>query len=126
MKRLLFAVILVPSFMFAQNKLTIESFDRAKITTSLSPDSEHTQNFMVLSNGDSLFEGSKLKLGKGTLPNGDFNYIATPSNTMQAKLKRTTTLTELRIIKLKRKGEEKYGYKYFIVTEDNYLVQLED
>jgi hypothetical protein len=114
-----------PLFSFSQEKITIVKFDHDKVATYLDPDHEKRQDFLVLSNNDSLFEGSLLKLGKGTLPNGDYEYIATASNTPASKLKRTTTLTELKIIKLKRRGEEKFGYKYFIITEGGYLVQLE-
>jgi hypothetical protein len=123
MKSLL--LIFAPLFTFSQGKLTIVKFDHGKIQTSINPGHESQQDFIVLSNNDSLFVGSLLKLGKGTLPNGDYEYIATSSNTPAAKLKRTTTLTELKIVKLKRKGDEKYGYKYFIITEGSYLVQLE-
>lgn len=79
-----------------------------------------------MSNGDTLQPGTYLKLGKGTLPNGDFNYIATASNSMQAKLHRSTTLQYLEVKKLKQKGDEVFGFKYFIITEGSYLVQFED
>lgn len=80
----------------------------------------------MLSNGSVVKENDKIKLGKGTLPNGDFNYIATPSNTMEAKPKRDTRIKEIRINEIKRKGKEKYGYKYIVICEGNYILQLED
>jgi hypothetical protein len=83
-------------------------------------------NIMILSTGDTLKVGGTITLGKGSLPNGDFNYIATPSNSPQAKLKRTTTLKEMKIIELNRKGKEKYGYRYYVKLEGGYLVQVEN
>lgn len=127
MKKILLPVfILALSSVHAQQKITIVKFERANIKSPAFPKYKVWQNFIILSTNDTLFEGTILKLGKGTLPNGDYNFIATASNTMQAKLKRSTTLTEVKIIELNRKGNEKYGYKYFIKTEGGYLVQLED
>jgi hypothetical protein len=81
---------------------------------------------LVLSDGRIIAPGMSLKLGKGTLINGDFNYIATPSNTMEAKLKRSTTLKSLKIEKIKKKGNAKVGFTYTIICEYDYHVQLED
>jgi hypothetical protein len=81
---------------------------------------------VILSNGDTVVHNKPLKLGKGSLPNGDFNYIATPSNTMEAKLKRTTSLKEIWLMNIIKKGDKKYGFKYVFKAEGNYLIQLED
>lgn len=81
---------------------------------------------VLLSNGTVVYQGEHLELGKGTLPNGDYNYIATPSNTMEAKLKRGTTLKSMEVTEIKKKGNVKYGYWYLIMGEDNYIIQLED
>jgi hypothetical protein len=81
---------------------------------------------VILSNGDTVVHNTALKLGKGSLPNGDFNYIATPSNTMEAKLKRTTSMTRIQLGDIIKKGNKKYGLKYIFKAEGNYLIQLED
>jgi hypothetical protein len=81
---------------------------------------------VLLSNGAVVYQGQFLEIGKGTLPNGDYNYIATPSNTMEAKLKRGTTLKSIEVMEIKKKGNVKYGYWYLIMGEDNYIIQLED
>ena len=73
-----------------------------------------------------IYPGLNLKLGEGTLPNGGFNYIATPSNSMEAKLKRDTKLKEIEVRELKKKGNQKYGYRYVIIAEGHYLIQLEN
>ena len=85
-----------------------------------------TYQVFIMSNGDTLREGGYLILGRGSLPNGDFNYIATPSNSMESKLKRTTTLSKIKVVELTRKGDREHGYKNIIVAAGNYRVQLED
>jgi hypothetical protein len=94
-------------------------------TTSFIHVNEHIPA-VVLSNGSVVYEGEYIPLGKGTLPNGDFNYIATASNTMEAKLKFSTILKSIRLIEIKKKGGKKYGYKYFFIAEGGHLIQLED
>ena len=81
---------------------------------------------VVLSNGAIVYKGMSVRLVKGSLPNGDYNYIATPSNSMEAKLKARTPKKELLIEKVLRKGNKQYGYKYIFIAEGNYLIQLED
>ena len=58
---------------------------------------------LILSNGAILARHSTLTLGKGSLPNGDYNYIATPSNSMEAKLKAHTALKQMEITEIKIK-----------------------
>lgn len=127
MKKLLLPVlILTLSSAYAQTSaVTITELKTIPFIDPRPPHMHGHTNVILLSNGDTLRLGQMLTLGKGTLPNGDFNYIATPSNSPAAKLKRTTTLKELKIIELNRKGSEKYGYRYYIKTEGGYLVQLE-
>lgn len=126
-KLLLPVLILTLSSVHAQtSKVTIAEVKTIPWIDPRPPHMKGIINIMILSNNDTLHVGSVLVLGKGTLPNGDFDYIATRSNTPQAKLKRTTTLKELKIIELNRKGDEKYGYRYYIKVDGGYLVQLEN
>lgn len=124
--------ILLPIFILAYatvNAQTVITISDMKTIPWVDPRPPHMKgkiNVILLSNGDTLQIGQILKLGKGSLPNGDFNYIATPSNTSMAKLKRATTLKEIKIIELNRKGSEKYGYRYYIKVEGGFLVQFED
>jgi hypothetical protein len=108
----------------SSNSVTISKFIKVKATGIFT--NNDFDYGVILSNGDTLYKGSKIKLGRGTLPNGDFNYIATPSNTMEAKLKRTTTLTEMKLKEINIKGNEKYGYKYYFKTDGGFLIQLEN
>lgn len=126
-KFLLPVLILTLSSVHAQtSRVTIAEVKTVPWIDPRPPHMKGIINIMILSNSDTLHVGSMLPLGKGTLPNGDFDYIATRSNTPQAKLKRTTTLKEMKIIELNRKGDDKYGYRYYIKAEGGYLVQLEN
>ena len=107
-------------------KVTIVKDSIISTPTKSWPNTPTQMKVFNLSNGSYVYPGLNLKLGKGTLPNGDFNYIATPSNSMEAKLKRDTKLKEIRVKELKKKGNEKYGFRYIIIAEGNYLIQLEN
>lgn len=127
MKRILLPVfILALSSLHAQSKVTIVKYEKLPYIDPRPPHMKGFVNILVLSNADTLFTGNSLTLGKGTLPNGDFDFIATPSNTPAAKLKRTTSLKEVRVIEINRRGNEKYGYKYYVKVEGGYLIQLEN
>lgn len=127
MKKILLPVFIVAfSSLRAQEKIIISKLETVPWVDPRPPHMKGKINIIILSNGDTLHFHDYLKLGKGSLPNGDYNYIATPSNTNMAKLKRTTTLKEMQIIELNRKGSEKYGYRYYIKVEGGFLVQLED
>lgn len=126
-KLLLPVLILTLSSVHAQtSKVTIADVKTVPWVDPRPPHMKGYINIMILSNNDTLHVGSMLTLGKGTLPNGDYDYIATPSNTPAAKLKRSTTLKELKILELNRKGDAKYGYKYFVKVDGGYRVQLEN
>jgi hypothetical protein len=129
MTKICFAIILIaPFFGFSQTKILIS---RDTIVKTHTPGQSLLKNYektiaVILSDGTLIQVNTKLKLGKGMLPNGDFNYIATPSNTMEAKLKGNTPVKEMKIIEIKKSGNKKYGYKYIFLAEDKYIVQLED
>jgi len=127
MKKILLLLFIIPSSMFAQERIVIARDTMIKYPQkgSLLKVSEK-ELAVILSNGSLIQHGDKLKLGKGTLPNGDFNYIATPSNSMEAKLKRDNKLDGIKIIEIIKKGNKKYGFKYVFKCEGNYLIQLED
>ena len=128
MKRLLFISFLLPVAVFSQEKVVIKEFIKVK-DPEKSSWGKTKFAAVVLSNQDTVAELDKLKLGKGSLPNGDYNYIATSSNTMESKLKGTTQLKEIELKFIMRKGNEKYGYVYVFQAEGprgGYLIQLED
>jgi hypothetical protein len=127
MKKILLPMfILTLSTLKAQTGITIDRIVTIPYIDPRPPHMKGVANILILSSGDTIHLGSVLTLGKGSLPNGDYNYIATPSNTIQAKLKRTNTLKEVKVIELSRKGKEKYGYRYYVKVEGGYLIQLED
>jgi hypothetical protein len=76
----LFIVLLFPLALKAQNKILI-SRDTMTYVKSLSWPHAHEKMMALILTDGTLVEGNSIvKLGKGTLPNGDFNYIATQSN----------------------------------------------
>jgi hypothetical protein len=90
------------------------------------PHARYHVDGLTLSNGTYIYAGEALTLGKGTLPKGDFNYIATPSNSKEAKLKARTRLKTIRIEEIIKKFSKKYGNRFIVKGEENYLIQLED
>jgi hypothetical protein len=126
MKSILIILISLPLLSFAQQLITIEKYIPVWVKEPGWPHQNYLVHAVVLSSGDTIKPYMRLKLGKGSLPNGDYNYIATPSNTMEAKLKRTTKLTDIEIISIMQKGKKKYGYKYVFEAQGRYLIQLED
>lgn len=120
----LLILLLLPFFSFSQIKIVKDTSVVVKVRDW--PHAKEKHIALVLSNGQIITQVNDLKLGKGSLPNGDFNFIATPSNSMQAKLKAGTMLKEIKIDEIKVKGNKKFGYSYIIICEGNYLVQLED
>ena len=119
-------LLLIPCFSFCQNNVHILK-DTAIWTPSLTRPNIHWWAFgVVLSNGQVVAKGGKIRLLKGSLPNGDYNYIATPSNSMESKLHARTKLKEMTIEEILRTGKKRYGYRYVFKSEGNYLIQLED
>jgi hypothetical protein len=81
---------------------------------------------LILSNGARIHEGTRLELGKGTQPNGDFMYISTASNTMEAKLKKTYGMKTITIDKIRKVGNSAGAAVWRIVGEKGFYIQLEN
>lgn len=128
MKAIFFLIAIVPTSLFAQSTEHVHIIKDTSVSVAAKswPYSHSLQKGILLSDGQIINSASKLTLGKGSLPNGDFNYIATPSNSMEAKLKHTTTLKQIEVREIRKKGDKKFGYTYIIVCESHYLVQLDD
>jgi hypothetical protein len=128
MKKIFLLTILFPTIIFCQQDhiyIIKDTVKLAKFKQSILK-LEEPVPALLLSNGTIVYQGEKLTLGKGTLPNGDFNYIATPSNTMEAKLKAHNNLKGIEVTEIKKRGDKKFGYKYIVIGEGNHLIQLED
>ena len=126
MKKILFLLLLIPHFTKSQERIAIIKDTLLKFPTKSWPHSPVVVRNILLSNGALLHVGSEIKIGKGTLLNGNYNYISRPSNSMEAKLRATTRLKSIRIIKIRKKGNDLYGFKYILIGEENYIIQLED
>ncbi|MEO6960616.1 MAG: hypothetical protein ABIY90_01540 [Puia sp.] len=101
MKILLFLII--PAFSFCQEPVTIVKDTTFMVYPANHPKIGSHMLGVKLSNGQVLAGGMKVRPIKGSLPNGDYNYIATPSNTMEAKLRAKTKLKEMTIEQVRRK-----------------------
>lgn len=107
MKRIFILAILLPTIVLSQTDHIYIVKDTVRLAKNMHSILKLNEPVpaLLLSNDTIIYEGEKLTLGKGTLPNGDFNYIATPSNTMEAKLKAHNSMKEIQIIEIKKKGE---------------------
>ena len=136
MQKVLCYLFLIPTFYFpfsvaAQQKISIVRDTTYEVIIATVPYVKHKEKLgVILSTGEIVKEGTLLKVGKGSLPNGDFNFIATRSNTSDAKLKANTDRTWMRISDIKKKVNNRsnkvYGYHYTFYLEDRYLIDLEN
>ena len=124
MKSLIIALFVFPVCLHAQIRIVKDTSFAIKMREW--PHAKEKHVALILSDGTIITQADNLKLGKGSLPNGDYNFIATPSNTMEAKLKGTTKLKQIELYDIRVRGDKKYGYKYIVMAEHNYLIQLED
>lgn len=126
MKYLFITLLIIPVLSFSQNRVSIIRDTTFKIAAREWPHYKDPKLAVFLSDGELITNLSIFKLGKGTLPNGDYNYIATASNSMEAKLKAGTLLKEIKVSEIRKRGNKKYGFKYIFRAEGKYLIQLED
>jgi hypothetical protein len=133
MKKVLWAIIAVPFSVSAQNPVTIS---RDTII--------YNEPAIILSNDSIIQPGSTLKCGRGTLPNGSFKYLHTSRSSWVAVMNSTqadptagiTPLgkgyggTFLQVKAIRKEGNKKRGYRYYIKVGGgsivNYEVDLED
>lgn len=120
------AIFLVfPAITFCQSKITVE---RDTMTMARARDWPHAttrKRALILSNGQIIDTYSTLKLGIGSLPDGDYNFILT-SNSLDPKLKFNTPERELSISEIKKKGSKRSGYRYEIICQGNYVVDIDE
>lgn len=133
MKKMILALLVLPLTTVAQNPVTISR------DTLINKESA-----IILSNDSIIQPGSTLKCGRGTLPNGSFKYLHTSrsswvafANASQADptagitpLGKSYGGTNLQVKAVKKEGNKKRGYRYYIKVGGgsivNYEVDLED
>lgn len=133
MKRILFAILFLP--------LALRSQKLAMIARDTLINKEPA---IILTNDSIITEGSVLKCGRGTLPNGSFKYLHTSSTSWVAIMSASQANPEagvtplgksygglnLQVKAIKKLGNKKRGYRYIIKVGGgnivNYEVELED
>ncbi|MEI8142869.1 MAG: hypothetical protein WCG90_08390 [Chitinophagia bacterium] len=114
------------------------------IVTVVKDTVDQKKDGLILSNGVIIWEGSQIKCGRGTLPNGDFKYIHTsptswvsmasmspsPNNSAYTPIGRQYSGLNLDVKKIDKMGSKKRGYKYYLKVGGgnivNYQCELED
>lgn len=84
---------------------------------------------IIFSNGVILTDTSKIGIGKGSLPNGDFKYIARyttiSSQVYEVRLRGTTTSKMMEVQSVTKKVSGNVT-QYAIICVGGYQIQLED
>jgi hypothetical protein len=83
---------------------------------------------IILSNGVILNDTSKISIGKGSLPNGDFKYIArfmtTGSQVYETRLKGSTKSKMMEVQSISKKIYSSTDTQYDILCIGGYHIQL--
>lgn len=89
---------------------------------------------LYASNGMKFYRGMQIKLGAGTLPNGDFKYVTTSQtswlNVMNGKpntdaLGRKFAGHLLDVKRIRKEGTKKRGYTYYLVLGGSNIINYE-
>jgi hypothetical protein len=85
---------------------------------------------VILSNGVMLSDTSKITIGKGSLPNGDFKYIARfttiSSQVYEVRLKGSTKSNMMEVQTITKRVYNKNVIQYDILCIGGYQIQLAD
>lgn len=86
---------------------------------------------LFTTSGYKIVDGADLKLGKGSLPNGDFKHISVSDRnwaTMGAKQEavgRKWNGHKFRVKKFRKEGNKKRGYTYYVILGGGNIVNYE-
>jgi hypothetical protein len=118
MKKALLIFLLYPFFGIAQETVLPRIDNHTLFTTS----------------GYKIIEGENIKIGVGTMPDGDFKFIRrnayslfnytseyrAAANSANA-FNRTNSGLEYKVIRVERRGDKKHGFKYYAVINQSIL-----
>lgn len=122
MKPLLFCLLL-PLAAISQNDITVAKDTVIKKELAL-----------VLSNDSIIQVGSRIKCGRGTLPNGNFKYIHTSASSWAVYANGLSAITPigrqysglfLTVKSVKKEGNNKRGYKYLLKVGGGSIVNYD-
>jgi hypothetical protein len=85
---------------------------------------------IILSNGVLICDTSKVRIGKGSLPNGDFKYIARfttlSSQVYEGRLKASTKSKMMEVQSITKRVYSKDVFQYDVFCIGGYHIQLAD
>jgi hypothetical protein len=85
---------------------------------------------VILSNGELICDTSKIKIGKGSLANGDFKYIARfttiSSQVYEGRLKASTKSKMMEVQSITKRIYSKDVFQYDVFCIGGYHIQLAD
>jgi hypothetical protein len=119
-------ILLFPTIAFTQSTLIIVRDTITTVHARTWPRANTQKRALILSDGKIIETYSHLKLGMGSLPDGSFQFIIKPSDDIDRNLRYNTPLKELYILEIRKKGSKKSGYKYELLCDDKYIVQIDE
>jgi hypothetical protein len=100
----------------------------ASYSQSESPKTERIKDTLFTKSGFKVAVGDKLKIGTGSMPDGDFKFVRTNSGSLFAyysttgyqglanqanALSRSSSGLEYKVIRIDKRGDKKHGYIYY-------------
>ena len=135
MIKILLTVILLMAFCIGMsqtlNTVTIVKDTTVRVTSRVYPHYADEKSIaVILSNGVMLSDTSKITIGKGSLPNGDFKYIARfttiSSQVYEGRLKGSTKSKMMEVQTITKRVYNKNLTQYDIQCIGGYHIQLAD
>jgi hypothetical protein len=124
--RMVTVILLFPVIALTQSDQTIIRDTITTVPARTWPHAATQKRALILFDGKIIETYSHLKLGMGSLPDGSFQFIVKPSVDIDRNLRYNTPLKELYILEIRKKGSKKSGYKYELLCDGNYIVQLDE
>ncbi len=133
MKKLLTAVILLITYGIAGsqslNKVTIIKDTSIRVPSRDWPHYADNKTLaIILSDGVILCDTSKIRIGKGSLPNGDFKYVARfttiSSDVYEVRLKGSTSSKMMEVESITKRVSGKSDIQYDVFCIGGYHIQL--
>jgi hypothetical protein len=133
--KILLTVVLLTAFGIASSQ-SISTVTIIKDTTVRVPSrdwphyADEKSLAIILSNGILLCDTSKIRIGKGSLPNGDFKYIARfttiSSQVYEGRLKSSTKSKMMEVQSITKRVYSKDVFQYDVFCIGGYHIQLAD
>jgi Short C-terminal domain len=125
MKKLLLVVFLIPVFCRGQDSLVIEKKGKDVLYTA---------------SGFKVIVGQKLRLGIGSMPDGDFKYVRTSASSLFAVMNtsnnnayanqanaasRSCSHLEYEVIRIDQRGNKRRGFFYYPILKGGFRYEVD-